>query len=93
MAGLSAGDRHELIRALHDRFGPDSDSERDRRAAERVLARGLIESERKYRVVQGYADSIAGDRDEEDKFLALGKLLDDFMTSPVSRAKCRRTGE
>lgn len=82
MAALSSTDRRELVRTLDDRFGPDAGFERDRRAAERALARGRIRSEREYRAVQAYADSIAGDREAESQYLSLGALLDDFMASP-----------
>jgi hypothetical protein len=82
MAGLSRSGRAQLERDLLERLGPDLDYERDRQVVAKVRARGRIRSEREYRVVQGYADSIAGKPGTEDEFLALGALLDEYMTAP-----------
>lgn len=87
MAGLNRADRQELTRTLRDRFGPDTEFERDQATAEKALTRGRIRSEREYRAVQAYADGIAGDQEAESKYLALGALLDDFMASPSPGTK------
>jgi hypothetical protein len=80
-AGLPASARAGLRRAMAERFGPDPDWERDRQVVEKVRERGRVTSEREYRVVQGYADAIAGDVDAQDEILALGALLDAYMAA------------
>ena len=82
MQGLSRSSRQELDRALGKRFGPDREQERDRQAVAKIRTRGRIRSEREYRVVQGYADSIGADPGAQDEFLALGALLDEYMAAP-----------
>jgi hypothetical protein len=81
-AGLTPQARAQLERELLDRFGPDEGWHRDRELVVKVRARGHIKSEREYRVVQGYADAIAGDPANEAEFLALGALLDNFSAAP-----------
>jgi len=82
VAALSPSGRRTLETALQEQFGPDSEWQRELAIVERVRARGRIRSEREYRAVQAYQDSIAGDRARQDEFLALGAMLDDFSAAP-----------
>ena len=77
-AGLLPDARAELERQLRERLGPDEEWERDRRLVEKVRHRGKIRSEREYRLVQAFADSIAAE--DQREYLALGALLDEFMS-------------
>jgi len=76
---MSTTGRQALLAELEQRFGPDSDYEADLAVVSRVRNRGRIKSEREYRAVQSFADSIAGDPQRDGEFLALGALLDRFM--------------
>jgi hypothetical protein len=82
VGALSSDARRELARELRVRFGPDPEEARDLKVVERVRARGRIRSEPEYRAVESYADSIAGDAERQEEFLALGALLDEFSASP-----------
>ena len=79
---MSESRRRALERALRDRFGPDDDWERHLAVVARMRVRGRIRSEREYRSVQAYQDSIANTVALQDDFLALGALLDDFTAAP-----------
>jgi len=80
MSGLAPDIRSALERELADRFGADLDQSRIRALAAKARLHGVIRSEREFRAVQAYADSIAGERDANDEFLALGALLDEYMS-------------
>lgn len=82
MAGLSPDALRQLRRTLIERFGSDPESARDKNAAETARMRGVIRSEREYRAVQAYADSIAADPDARSEFLVLGALLDEYASRP-----------
>ena len=79
---MSSTGRARLQRALEDQFGPDEESQKDLAVVEKVCARGRIGSEREYRAVQSYADSVVGESDRESELATLGALLDDYMTAP-----------
>jgi hypothetical protein len=81
-AALPLGAQRDLARDLAVRFGLDEVAERDAALVGRVLAQGRIRSEREYRVVCAYADTIAGNPDAQDEFLTLGALLDGYMAAP-----------
>ena len=80
MAGLERSALAQLRSRLIERFGPDLNLEEDKAAAERARTRGRIGSEREYRAVQAYADSIAGNVGSRDEFDALGALLDEYAS-------------
>lgn len=79
---MSPEGRRGRQRALRQRFGPDRDEGRELVTVEKVRARGRIRSEREYRSVEAYADSIAGERARHDEYLALGALLNAFTAAP-----------
>jgi hypothetical protein len=79
---MSPAGRRELDRGLRERFGADPEWQRDLAVVAKVRARGRIRSEREYRSVQAYQDSIAGDLERQEEFLALGALLDEFSAAP-----------
>ncbi|HEY7236306.1 MAG TPA: hypothetical protein VH539_19250 [Gemmatimonadaceae bacterium] len=81
LGAMSSPGRRALELDLRNRFGPDQEWERDLAVVAKVRARGRIRSEREYRSVQAYQDSIAGDAGRQDEFLALGGLLDDFSAA------------
>ena len=81
-AGLSAGGRRALDQVLEQRFGPDTDEARAAAVVEGVRKRGRIRSEREYRIVQAYADSIGADPAAQAEFVALGALLDAYSAAP-----------
>ena len=76
---MSAPGRRALFDELHQRFGSDPQYEADVTIVARVRRRGRITSEREYRSVQSYADSISGNPECGEEFLILGGLLDSFM--------------
>ena len=84
MAGLEPSARDQLQRRLVERFGPDGQYDEDKAAAERARSRGRIRSEREYRAVQAYVDSIASDVGARDESDALGALLDDYASRPAT---------
>ena len=74
--------RRDLDHALRARFGPDPESARDALVVAAVCQRGRIRSDREYRVVAAYADSLARDATDaavEAEYVQLGALLDAFM--------------
>jgi len=71
--------RVQVDAELRARFGPDADAQRDEVVVEKVRARGRIRTEREYRIVSAYADSLSGDPKNEEEYLRLGRLLDAFM--------------
>jgi hypothetical protein len=77
-AGLLPTDRAALRKELLERFGPDEEFERDRQLVQKIKQRGKIQSEREYRILQSFADTIAAD--DPTEYLALGALLDEFMS-------------
>jgi hypothetical protein len=81
MGAMSPAARRTLERDLRNRFGADSEWQRDVAIVAKVRARGRIRSEREYRTVQAYQDSIAGDLEHQDEFLTLGALLDEFSAA------------
>jgi hypothetical protein len=84
MAGLERSALAQLRTRLVERFGPDADHEKVKRAADKARAHGRIRSEREYRAVQAYADSIAADLESRDDFDALGALLDEYASRPAT---------
>ena len=84
MAALERSALLRLRQGLLERFGPDSDHERDKAIAAKARARGRIRSEREYRSVQAYADSIAAEMEFQDDFTAFGALLDEYMSRAAS---------
>jgi hypothetical protein len=82
MAGLPRASGDALRLELRTRFGPDREEERDRQTVAKIRARGRIRSEREYRIVQQYVDSIPADPNDQDEFLALGAMLDEYMAAP-----------
>jgi len=84
MAGLDRPALADLRRRLLERFGPDPDYEKDKAAADKARVRGRIRSEREYRAVQAYADSIAADLELRHEFDALGALLDEYASRPAT---------
>jgi hypothetical protein len=81
-AAMSPSGRATLRRQLHEQFGSDLEAERDRKVVDRVRRRGRIRSEREYRVVESFADSLDTNLGAESEFLALGALLDAYMAAP-----------
>jgi hypothetical protein len=79
---MSPAGRRELDQALRERFGADPEWDRDLTIVAKVRGRGQIRSEAEYRPVQAYQDSIAGDLERHNEFLALGALLDEFSAAP-----------
>jgi hypothetical protein len=84
MAGLEPSALDQLRSHLIEQFGPDLDYDGSGALAERALGRGRISSEREYRAVQAYADSIAADVRRRDDFDALGALLDEYASRPAT---------
>jgi len=84
MAGLDPSVLAHVRRQLLERFGEDPDYEKDKVAAGNARTRGRIRSEREYRAVQAYADSIAADVDAHEEFDALGGLLDEYTSRPAT---------
>jgi hypothetical protein len=84
MAGLEPSALAQLRERLIERFGPDPDHENNTAAAHNARTRGRIRSEREYRAVQAYADSIAADVGSRDDFDALGALLDEYASRPAT---------
>lgn len=84
MAALDADKLRELRQTLVEQTGPDQEYERDRTTAEKARARGRIRTEREYRAVHAYADSIAGDHERRSEFDALGALLDEYASRPAT---------
>jgi len=84
MAGLESPALAQLRRRLVERFGADPDQEKDKTAANAARTRGRIRSEREFRAVQAYADSIAADLESRDEFNALGALLDEYASRPAT---------
>jgi hypothetical protein len=82
MAGLPRESGAALRRELRARFGPDREEERDRKSVAKIRARGRIRSEREYRIVQAFADGIPADPDDQNEYLALGAMLDEYMAAP-----------
>jgi hypothetical protein len=82
MAAMSPEGCRALERELRDRFDTDPEWERDLAMVAKVRARGRIQSEREYRSMQAYQDSIAADLERQDEFLAIGALLDSFSAAP-----------
>ncbi len=81
MGAMSPAGRRALDQDLRERFGTDAQWERDLAVVQKVRARRRIRSEHEYRSVQAYQDSIAGDANRHDEFLALGALLDTFSAA------------
>jgi hypothetical protein len=82
MVGLPRASGEALKLELRARFGPDREEERDRLTVAKIRARGRIQSEREYRIVQQYADSIPANPDDQEEFLTLGAMLDAYMAAP-----------
>jgi hypothetical protein len=80
VAALAPDAQAELRAGLGARFGVEADADRQAQAVAvaRIRRRGHLRSEREYRVVQRYADRIAGERGAQDELLVLGGLLDAF---------------
>jgi hypothetical protein len=79
LAAMSPLGRELLEHELSLRFGPDARQERDETVVAKVRSTGRIRTEREYRIVQAYVDSLPPTASERD---ALGALLDDFMAAP-----------
>jgi hypothetical protein len=71
LGALSQASRDRIEQELLDRCGPDEDAANDASIVQRVRKQGRIRSEREYRVVQSYADSINGDQSRNEEFLVL----------------------
>src|SRR3982751_1205214 len=84
MAGLDRTALAQLRKRLLEQFGPDVDHEKDKAAADKARQHGRIRSEREYRAVQAYADSIAADFVARDEFDTLSALLDDYASRPAT---------
>jgi hypothetical protein len=87
MGALPENTLRQLRRDLTDRFGEDESESRDRETVQKVRTRGRIRSEREYRVVQAYADSIASDAEARRDLSVLEALLADFMAAPSHRGR------
>jgi hypothetical protein len=87
LGAMSPATREKLERELRERFGPDAEQLRDGEVVAEVRSFGRIRSEREYRVVQAYLDSLPANPDDEFEAAALGELLDEFMAAPKPRAK------
>lgn len=53
---------------------------------EKVRRVGRIKSEREYRIVPAYQDSMAADPGNEDEYSTLGALLDEFIAGRTPAA-------
>jgi len=82
MGAMPAATRLALEQDLARRFGPDAGAAKDAAVVNKVRRRGRIDSEREYRSVQAYADTIASEPSRQDEFVALGALLDEYMAAP-----------
>jgi hypothetical protein len=78
LAAMSPSARELLERDLAKQFGPDADLEHDKQVVARVRSAGRIQSEREFRIVQAYLDSLPPNDSERD---TLGAFLDDFMAA------------
>jgi len=87
LGAMSPTTREPLERELRERFGPDAQQIRDGEVVAKVRSVGRIKSEREYRIVQAYLDSLLGNPDDESEFASLGELLDEFMAAPTPRAQ------
>lgn len=82
VGAISPSARQQLERELQERFGPDVGQIRDTKVVARVRKAGRIRSEREYRIVQAYLDSMPVESRDAAETLALGALLDGFMAAP-----------
>jgi hypothetical protein len=78
LAAMSPSAREQLERDLEQRFGSDSEQIRDQQVIAKVRSVGRIRSEREFRIVQAYLDSMPPNASEGR---ALGALLDEFMAA------------